>query len=380
MKAEGTKVLHVFAGLSTEGVVGGAERAILDLLLPLEHRWGYECHVAVLGRKDPQLREPLPPGRIHYLNLSYSLGLGFHIVTAARRLRAYLRRINPALVHSHLWLADVVTALAVAGQPIVHVVHLHDTREWMAAGDWRCRLRRALYRLAAGGARTRYVACAEAVRRYVAGRLAIPAERITVVRYGIPVERWRAERSVPVDGARMHIVGCAGRLVPEKGQDVLIRAAAKLARGGPKVVLRLAGGMRRTGADFVRLARRLGLADQVEFLGRVREMRAFYDGLDVYVLPSRSSEGLPLSILEAMAMQRPVVATDVGGVREAITSGEEGYVVPAGDADALGAALERLLRDPSGAARMGDCGRRRVQRDFTLERMADEVAQFYARG
>ena len=379
MQAERQKVLHVLAGLGTEGVVGGAEREALDLMMRLEEHGQYEPHAAVLGRKDPQFSEPLPAGRIHYMDLPYSLGLGAHIFAAARRLRAHLRHINPVLVHSHLWLPDLVTALAVAGTPIMHIPHLHDTREWMAAADWRCRLRRVLYRLATRRLRTRFVACAEAVRQYVARHLAIPAERITVVRYGVPVERWNPSRSVPVDGSRMRIVGSAGRLVPEKGQDVLIRAVAKLAQAGRTVTLRLAGGMRRTGEEFAGLARRLGLAEQVDFLGRVRDMRSFYDGLDVYVLPSRSSEGLPVSILEAMAMRRPVIATDVAGVREAITNGVQGYVVPPGDADALAQALDRLLRDPATAARMGDSGRRRVEEEFTLERMTAEMVRFYDR-
>jgi len=370
------RIVHVFGSLGTEGVVGGAERAALDLLEELERSGRYECRVAVIGPPDPEWRSPLPDGRVEYLHCPYRLGLGVHIPQAAARLQHRLRELRPTLLHSHLWLADMVAGLAARAVGVPHVAHLHDTRLWMSSGHPSCRLRRWLYRRILRRAGSRFVACAAAVKGYAQRHLGLPPERVAVIRYGIRAERWQPRR-VPAGEGAVRVIGCAGRLVWEKGQDLLIRAVARLAAQGLELHLRLAGGARKTGERFARLAEELGIARRVEFLGRVRDMRAFYDSIDLYVLPSRSSEGLPVSVLEAMAMARPVVVTDVAGAREEVDDGVEGKVVPPGDEEALALAIRDLAADPTAAARMGQRGRERVRRDFTVERMAADMDRFY---
>jgi glycosyltransferase involved in cell wall biosynthesis len=108
------------------------------------------------------------------------------------------------------------------------------------------------------------------------------------------------------------------------------------------------------------------------------DVRDALRGADVLLHPSLS-EGMPTVMLEAMACALPVVVTDVGGVREAVTDGVEGIVVPPRDPQALAAALERLRRDPALGRRMGEAGRRRVQAEFTLERQLDQFEDFYLR-
>jgi glycosyltransferase involved in cell wall biosynthesis len=148
--------------------------------------------------------------------------------------------------------------------------------------------------------------------------------------------------------------------------------------GAPPFELRLAGeGHLR--ARLEEQAARLGIADRVRFLGLVADMPAFYQGLDVFVLPSVSTEGLPLTVLEAMASGLPVVATTVGGTPEAITDGESGLLAPPGDAGALAVALRRVLDDEALRGRLGAAAREAVLARFTLGRFCQDVLAHHAR-
>jgi glycosyltransferase involved in cell wall biosynthesis len=157
------------------------------------------------------------------------------------------------------------------------------------------------------------------------------------------------------------IIGFSGRPAPEKGLELLAAVAGRLAHDVPDARLLLAGefGYRSRYED---LFRRLGLARRATFLGHVEDVESFYASCDVIVLPSRehSIEGSPNAVLEAMAMERPIVATRVGGLPEVVTDGREGYLVPWDDAPGIAAALVRLLQAPELRRRMGAAGRAAV--------------------
>jgi glycosyltransferase involved in cell wall biosynthesis len=166
----------------------------------------------------------------------------------------------------------------------------------------------------------------------------------------------------------------AGRLEQQKGVDVLLEAFRKLPRG-PR--LRIAG----TGPqeeEYRQLASSLGLDGAVRFLGAVPrpKLPALMCEAHVFVLPSRY-ENLPLSILEAMACARPVVAARVGGVAEMIDDGVEGILVPPDDAHVLALALRRLLEAAPLRKRMGEAGRARVLGRFTWDAVAAQTEAFY---
>jgi glycosyltransferase involved in cell wall biosynthesis len=133
------------------------------------------------------------------------------------------------------------------------------------------------------------------------------------------------------------------------------------------------------GAERPRLearARSLGVADRVHFLGHRDDVPELLAACDLFVLPSLY-EGLPLSVLEAMAASRPVVATDVGGTGEAVVQGETGLLVRPGAPAELGEAIRALLGDRARAARMGLAGQARAARDFSTRRMLAEVSEVY---
>jgi glycosyltransferase involved in cell wall biosynthesis len=124
------------------------------------------------------------------------------------------------------------------------------------------------------------------------------------------------------------------------------------------------------------LARSLGLAERVLFLGHRDDVPALLASCDLFVLPSLY-EGLPLSLLEAMASGRPAIATDVPGSNEVVHHAESGLLVPRADPLALADAIRRLLADPAAAERLARAGRARVDRDFSVERMVRGVEAVY---
>ena len=128
--------------------------------------------------------------------------------------------------------------------------------------------------------------------------------------------------------------------------------------------------------DLKGLAADLGVAERVTFLGEVRDIPALLGRARMFVQPSLS-EGIPLTVLEAMARGLPVVATRVGGLPEVVVDGETGLLVPAADPPALAQAVLSLWRDPDAAGRMGEAGRKRVERVFDVRRMVADYEALY---
>lgn len=167
-----------------------------------------------------------------------------------------------------------------------------------------------------------------------------------------------------------------GRLGKRKGSYDLLAALARLAPAHPSLRAALGGDgeVEQTAAR----AAELGIGDKVQMLGWVRadQKQAQLDQAAIYVLPSYN-EGLPMSVLEAMAAGIPVVSTPVGGIPEAITDGVEGYLVPPGDIEALAQRLNQLLADPALAMRMGAAARHKVETMFSSAAVLPRVEQLY---
>jgi len=166
------------------------------------------------------------------------------------------------------------------------------------------------------------------------------------------------------------------RLLPEKGHRHFLEALAALRGAQPRISGLIVGqGVMR--AELEARSRELGLLDSVRFLGERTDVPEILQATDILVLPSTLREGLSISLLEAMAARRPVVASDVGGNRETIGDSGAGLVVPPADSRSLTEALEALLADPEKARRMGEAGRAKVERDFDIRRMVRQTETIY---
>jgi glycosyltransferase involved in cell wall biosynthesis len=172
---------------------------------------------------------------------------------------------------------------------------------------------------------------------------------------------------------------CLGRLVAAKGQAVLLDAVRLLARQGRPVLATFAG----DGPDRQRLetmAREYGVTDHVTFLGAVNpeSVRDLYAATDAFVLPS-FAEGIPVVLMEAMAMEVPCVTTVVNGIPELITSGESGLLVSPSDAAQLAAAIESLIANPALRQSLGKAGRRKVTASYDLVRNVARLHNIFRR-
>jgi glycosyltransferase involved in cell wall biosynthesis len=226
-------------------------------------------------------------------------------------------------------------------------------------------------------ATTRMVALAQRPARLLKDRRGFRSSAIEVIRTGVrrppPIARDEARRRLGL-GADQPVLGMLARFSTDKDHIGFIDALAVIRRSVPDVVAVLGGEGDQLGAAR-RHAEKLRVADAVVFPGTVPAFDV-WDAVDVSVLASRR-EAVPLSVIEAMSAGKPVVATDVGAVRELVGDGETGYVVPQGRPDALAERIVELLQHADARRRMGEAGRRRYEALFTLDRMAAEYERLF---
>jgi glycosyltransferase involved in cell wall biosynthesis len=302
------------------------------------------------------------------------------------RLARVLRRERPQILHTHTAKAGTVGRLAaiLAGSRrppvVVHTFHGHVLRGYF--GPMRTRFFLLLERWLAAHT-TALIAVGPQVRDDLVALGVAPADRFAVIRLGIeleervrPSEDGRAEtrRYLGVADDRF-VVGWVGRMTAVKRTDDVLAAFKRLRDGGVEASLCMVG----DGPDRERLERRaaeLGVIRDTLFLGYQEDVAPFYAAFDTLVLPS-ANEGTPVSVIEALAAETPVVATRVGGVPDVVRDGEEGFLVDTGATDELAERLTRLARDPKLRQRLGRSGRDRVLKRYAVERLLDDVDRLY---
>jgi glycosyltransferase involved in cell wall biosynthesis len=186
-------------------------------------------------------------------------------------------------------------------------------------------------------------------------------------------EEFRRELGLePVD----FLVGCVGALAAQKGHLLLLEAVAALAPSIPQLHVALVG-QGDLQARILDEARGLGIGDRIHLAGFRDDVPQVTSAFNLAVLPSVAGEGSPATVKEAMAAGVPVIATDIGGVREILQDGVQGLLITAGSANALQAALRRLIEDAALRDAMGRAGRERA-REFSMERMIERTEDVYA--
>jgi glycosyltransferase involved in cell wall biosynthesis len=360
------KVAHLIKGLGR----GGAESLLPQTLARRGGDFSYTVGY-LLPWKDALAGEVEAAGAtVRCLGGRSNLGLLARVPAVARWLRAE----RADVVHAHLPLAGVVARLAgrAAAVPVIYTEHnlqerYHPATRWANRLTWR--LQRRVIAVSAE--------VAESIRRHLGARVPV-----TVVRNGIetdgpapaPAELAALRAQCGIAGGAP-LVGTVAVLRRQKRLDLWLEAARRLRVELPSCRFLIVGDGPLRG-ELEAEAGRLGIAEAVVFAGLQSPVAPFLAACDV-VMISSEFEGLPLALLEAMAAERAVVATRVGGIPEVVEDGVSGVLVPFGDPAALAAAAAALLAEPERRRRLGAAARRRVEAEFAVARMARELESIY---
>jgi glycosyltransferase involved in cell wall biosynthesis len=297
---------------------------------------------------------------------------------AARMLSGLVRERGYDIVHPHEFKTRFVCALASRSTEWpAEVTTLHGFIDVGLKGRIYNKIDLRLIRRL-----KRVLLVSEAMRARVA-EWGLPKDRIDLVRNCIVLENYpygersqtlRREFDWPED---CFVIGHIGRLSAEKGQQDLIETFHQLAAEQPRLRLVIAG----DGPDAQKLAAAVEAgpaADRVQLLGHRNDIRDVFGSLDLLVLNSLT-EGLPNVVLEAMALGVSVVATAVGGTPELIEDGETGWLIPAGDPQALQTAIENVLQSTAECERRRRAARRRIENDFNMDSLIETTHSIYRR-
>lgn len=314
------------------------------------------------------------------------MGIETHVIpetrfgpwSITRRLREQFERQPIHVLHTHRYKDNVLGALASARRSVRQVRTIHGTEPFSGFQA----LKMHVYQTVDHGINCWAVDRILAVSHDMAARLGrrFGADKVACIQNGIEIRRFRpsgraAELRKELGLTQKVVLGTMGRLAPVKGLDTFLKAGRLVREQRSDVTLVLAGAGPLEAALRAQ-ARAEGLDDAVVFLGHRSDAADILELMDVFVLPSLS-EGLPMTLLEALALSRPVVASRVGGIPEVIEDGLTGLLVEPGKPAELARGCMTLINDGGFARRLGIAGRRRVESRFSAEVMAANVAEMY---
>ena len=368
------RVLHV-----TATTTGGVGLLILFLVKHLDPR-AFELAVA-FGRGYLLDRSFDEAGvTVHTLSTSRSISIR-SILKGTLEVYRILSRGHYDIVQSHTSVGGIIGRLAgwAARIPVV-LWTVHGLGAHPGHPAWK----RALLRIVESMLdwfTDHYVAVSEDLRDQGVRAGIYRADKVTVIPNGLQFDHVpstfditakRRALGIPVG---CPVIGTVTRLEPQKANEVFLRAVPRIISRVPNLVTLIAGdGPQRK--ELENLAAHLGLTGRVSFLGWRDDAVELLGALDIFCMSSRW-EGCPMVLLEAMAMRCPVVATDIGGVREIVINEETGLLVAPGDPEALAEAVLRLLAADAERERMAAAGRRRVEQSFNAEDMLAAYARLY---
>ncbi len=345
---------------------GGAEQALLALIAGLNRAewcpvliYHPSTGVAPLIERAAELNVelwPVPPMPLGRVGAS-------RVLRFAREVRA--RR--PDVFHAHLtW--PLACKFGLVGAILARVPAIVATVQLFV--DFPINPSILAQQRLIAAAIDRYIAVSHATAQQLIRKLHWPAQKVQVIHNGItcnPIEL----QPDPIQRDDRPVALTVARLDEQKGHRYLLEAAVQL----PDVQFMLAGdGPLRSSLE--EQVRTLDLEDRVKFLGHRTDIRDLLARCNVFVLPSLY-EGLPLSVLEAMAAGKPVIATQVGGTAEAVLADKTGLLVPPADPTALVAAIRSVVSDRALARRLGAAGQVRVEREFSTGGMVNQVTALY---
>lgn len=352
--------------------LAGAEKVVYTLANSIDHN-SFEVSLCciidkgiLLGRHDylPMLKEK--DIKIHFLNKRYSKD-----ILLLLKLAVFIWKERPDLIHSHIAPIPLYASFSAWINFIPCVVTLHGMGKAKAS-----LFDKALPIFA----KFLVTVCKERKKKLIENGL--DPQKIFTIYNGIKLsEKEDVVISQEIRNASKiaendFIYGCVANLHVYKNIKLLIKSFGRIYKSSSKSVKLILIGTGPELENLKKMTHELNLEEKVIFLGQRNDVLNILHIIDVFVLPS-NTEGLSISILEAMASSKPVIATDVGGNKEVVENNQTGIIVPPEDEDALFEAMKYLIENKEVGHKMGEAGRKRVQDKFSLDRMVREYESVY---
>ncbi len=352
----------------TELDPGGAEYALVQLVTRLD-REKWKPSVIALG-KDTELAEQLRSADVPVTCLNATSSRQFSIYP---KLVKQMRKINPAIVQTFLFHANILGRMAARSARIPHVVS--GIRVAERRGKWYHRVERWTDRWV-----SKHVCVSRAVRDFTVEMTRIPAEKMVIIPNGVDVSRFANASPIPSSSLPGYEKGdlialFVGRLDQQKGVFDLLEIAAHLQNRFPHLKWLLAGDGPLEAEMKTRIDR-MKLQQRVHLLGRRNDVAELMQTADLFVFPSRW-EGMPNVILEAMAARLPVVSCQVEGVDELLCNQQSGLVIPIGDVAEMTEAVATLVEQPQRRSELAEKAFQKVSGHFSWDQTASQYQQLY---
>ena len=357
------KIVHF---IDTRGV-GGAETVMIQCVMGLKN-FGHQVEIWHLGSAwvSESCREKGIKDRVIWAPNFYKKSYLLPVALLLLIVQSYRYRVD--IIHSHIYTAVASIAVIAPFLRARHIGTLHDT--WFMEN--RYALRKLLLRMAVFFG-TKLVVISEDMRAKVENKIGIKADAMSVVYNGTDATEFVPDEKI--DRNNKTKVICVARLIPRKRIDLLLDASRELKQKGYCFDMTVVGGGELEGR-LREIVSESELSDTIKLLGERKDIPLLLRSSNIFVLPS-DDEGLPCSIIEAMASGLPVVASDVGGVRELVVDDENGFLFPAGNGAELFGALEKLIRDSEVQKKLGRRSREMFEQHFSTDVMASSYLEVY---
>jgi glycosyltransferase involved in cell wall biosynthesis len=350
------KIIHIIPKLT----YGGAEKLLLDICCKID-KTKFDVSIVTLKAHNPMIEQFVAADiRIKVFNKKGKLGLGL-----VKQLATYLEREKPAIVHTHLFGADFWGGRAARKARVPKIVSTkHDI---LFEGSLRNIVGRGMRRKF-----DKVIAISQATSEFLIKHEKVAVKNIKVIYNGIGAKRFYVEKP-DILKKELITIGSVGRMSKEKGHKHLIRACRFLKQKEWKLLLVGGGSLRK---ELENQAKFLGLGSRVAFTGTVEDVRPELAKMDVFVLPS-VSEGLSLSILEAAAAGKFIIATNVGGIPEIIKDGKTGLLFKPKNIEQLYRHLKWVWDNRKEAMKMAAALQAEVIQKFDINNIIKDYEKLY---
>ncbi len=362
----GVKVVHIVEDME----VGGLERVIEGIALNLDNT-RFNAEVLCLTKGGAIAENIIAKGGyVEILGIS-----NYHSPISIKKVVERLKKKKTSIVHTHGYPAGVLGRISaiIAGIPYIYH-HVHST--YWGFGWRQCLMEKLLARYT-----KKVICCSAAVKEFMTDFVGMREDKVVVIYNGVPEldhvrttgDRFKDMLGIPRDA---RTIGTVASIVPHKGHKYLIEAFKGIEQQIPGTYLVLVGNgpLRK---EIEELADKYDILKRVRFTGKQSDIYPYLSIMDIFVLPSVEREGFGLALIEAMSMEKPVVATDIGGIPEVVEDGKSGILVRPGDYGGLMKAIISIMNNRQ-AKDMGKRGREIYLEKFTISTMVKKIEGLYS--